>query len=401
MKILMLHPHDIFSPLEPWTIRILSLAKELTKFGHKVRLIYFPLEFNSKTKSQYLNSSLQVIPLRRELGLINFIKNIIIINRFSKWADIIHFQKCFYWASIPALIASWLNKKPIHYDWDDWETEIFYECPDTNFLRNIVGEFMRITEDLIPKLVDTISVSSQALYDLCIKLGISQEKIFVVPVGVDLEEFGPHISGEEIRRRFNLRGEVILYLGQLHSGQYAEQFIYAAKEILENKPKEEVNFLIVGGGFRLNFLKELTKNLGLDGRIIFTGPISHEEVPKFIAASDVCVACFEDNKITRCKSPLKIVEYLASGKPIVASDVGEVKRMLNGAGILVRAEDIQTLGEEIIRLLQDKNLRSALGERARKKAEEYSWEKLAKNLFFVYERTTDLQRYNYPNSSGA
>ncbi|MCM8784117.1 MAG: glycosyltransferase family 4 protein [Candidatus Omnitrophica bacterium] len=387
MKILMLHPHDIFSPLEPWTVRIFSFAKEFTGLGHKVKLIYFPLEFNAQTKPKYLNPSLEVIPLRRELSLINFIKNIIIVNKLTKWADIIHFQKCFYWVSIPALLASFLNNKPIHYDWDDWETEIFYECPDSHFLRNIVGKFMRITENLIPHLVGTISVSSQALYDLCIKLGVPEEKICIIPVGADLEKFNPSVSGEEVRKRFNLRGKVVLYLGQLHSGQYAEQFIYTAKKILEKKEDEEVDFLIVGGGFKLNSLKELTKKLNLDSRVIFTGPVPHDEVPKFIASADVCVACFEDNKITRCKSPLKIVEYLASGKAIVASNVGEVKEMIKECGILVKPSDYYDLAQNILRLLESKTLRLNLGILARKKAEEiYNWKTGINCLNLVYSK---------------
>ncbi|MCM8784407.1 MAG: glycosyltransferase family 4 protein [Candidatus Omnitrophica bacterium] len=384
MRILMLHPHDIFSPLEPWTIRIVSFAKEFTKLGYKVKLVYFPLEFSTQTKPQYLNPSLEVIPLRRELGLINFIKNIIIVNKLAKWAEIIHFQKCFYWASIPALLASFLNNKPIHYDWDDWETEIFYECPDSHFLRNLVGRFMRLTENLIPHLVDTISVSSQALYDLCVKLCIPEEKIYIVSVGADLEKFNPNVSGEEIKKRFNLRGKVVLYLGQLHSGQYAEQFIYTANEILKEKKDEEINFLIVGGGFKLNHLKELTKKLNLDSRVIFTGPVTHNEVPKFIAASDICIACFEDNRITRCKSPLKITEYLASGKAIVASDVGEVRKMLNGAGILIKPEDIRALKRGINVLLKDRYLKEDLEKKSRERAERYTWRISAEKILNAY-----------------
>lgn len=389
MNILMLHPHDIFSPLEPWTIRVVSFAREFTKLGHKVKLIYFPLNF-SKSKKIEKEINFEVIPLCRKLGIINFLKNILFVVKISLWADIIHFQKCFYWATLPALIASWINKKPIHYDWDDWETEIFYECKDSSFWRNIVGKFVHFLEDYLPKIVDTISVSSQTLYKLSIKLGKLEDKIFKVPVGVDLEKFNPRLSGELIREKYNLKGEIILYLGQLHSGQYAELFIYAADEILKRHPDSEINFLLVGGGFRLEELKKLTKYLGLDGKVIFTGSVPHEEVPLFIASADICVACFEDNDITRAKSPLKVVEYLACGKAVVASRVGEVTEMVDGAGILTKPGDIFSLAEGIMKLLYNKNLRAELEKKTRQRIEkEYNWPALAQNLLRAYRLALD------------
>jgi glycosyltransferase involved in cell wall biosynthesis len=386
MKILMLHPHDIFSPLEPWTIRIVSFAKEFSKAGHKIKLIYYPLNFSASRKIEQ-NLNFEVIPLERKLGLINFIKNILFVIKISQWADIIHFQKCFYWASIPALIAGWVNNKPLHYDWDDWETEIFYDCPDSSAWRNFVGGFMRLIENLLPRIVDTVSVSSQALHDLCIKLGKSREDIFKVPVGVDLEKFSPQISGETIKKKFNFNGQIVLYLGQLHSAQYAGLFIYAAKEILESIRDLDVHFLLVGGGFRVSELKRLSENLGLNGRITFTGAVPQEEVPLFIASADVCVACFNDNEISRAKSPLKVVEYMASGKAVVASNVGEVKSMIEGAGILTGPGNVTSLSRGIVNLLRNKVLRENMGNKAREKMEKgYSWSTIKENLLIAYGR---------------
>ena len=100
---------------------------------------------------------------------------------------------------------------------------------------------------------------------------------------------------------------------------------------------------------------------------------------------DVCVASFEDNEVTRCKSPLKLAEYMACGKAIVASDVGEVRAMLDGAGLIVPQGDKAALAEGILRLLKDEALRLDVGRRARKRAEEYfSWQRAAETLLAVY-----------------
>jgi glycosyltransferase involved in cell wall biosynthesis len=103
--------------------------------------------------------------------------------------------------------------------------------------------------------------------------------------------------------------------------------------------------------------------------------------------ADVCVACFEDNGITRCKSPLKIAEYLASGKAIVASNVGEVEHMLGEAGILVEAGRPEPLAEKIVYLLSRDNLRRELGIKARQQAERvYNWKVSSSTLLHAYER---------------
>jgi len=146
--------------------------------------------------------------------------------------------------------------------------------------------------------------------------------------------------------------------------------------------------MIVGSGADLIRLKDLAKELRVDDKVIFTGAIKYKLVPKYIAAADVAVACFEDNDITRSKSPLKIVEYMASGKAIVASNVGEVPTMLDGCGILTEPGNVYSLAKGIIRFLEDEKLRKGCERKARKRAEkEYKWEVTANNLLRAYEMT--------------
>jgi glycosyltransferase involved in cell wall biosynthesis len=96
--------------------------------------------------------------------------------------------------------------------------------------------------------------------------------------------------------------------------------------------------MIVGEGFLEKSLRELVKDLGIEDKVIFTGSVPHHKIPEYISSADICVAPFRDTKVTRCKSPLKIVEYMAMGKAIVAGNVGEVRRLLGGIGILVEPE---------------------------------------------------------------
>jgi len=385
MNILMVHPHDIYSSAEPWTVRIVYLAKEFEKRGHQVKLVYFPLEHNNQ-KPSALSDGITAIPLSRRHGPHIFLSNIFIVWRLAGWAQVVHFQKCFYHAAIPAMVATLVRNKPLHYDWDDWEVKIYEVSTQPGFLRNIIRGFLSILENFIPKVVDTVSVASLRLKSECERIGIDKDRIFDAPVGADVQRFHPGISGETIRKKYGIEKPLVLYLGQLHGGQYVELFIQTADKII-NDYRKDISFMIVGHGYMAEDLKKLAANLKLDGKIIFTGAVSHDSVPEYIAAADICVACFQKNEVTLCKSPLKIVEYLAMGKPIVASNVGEVPNMIGEAGILTPPGDVIAMAQGIIKLIEDDNLRESIQRLARHRAEaKYNWTVTAENLLTAYEK---------------
>jgi glycosyltransferase involved in cell wall biosynthesis len=314
------------------------------------------------------------------------IANICSVCGLAAKVDIIHFQKCFYNAAIPALIAALIRNKHLHYDWDDWEVKIYEVSTRASFLRNLIRDFLMVFENNIPKVADTVSVASSRLRSECQKLSRHRDTIFNAPVGADLIRFNPAVSGLPILQKYRITQPLILYLGQLHGGQYVELFIRTAAKLLKDY-QEDLTFMIVGDGYMAGELKKKSSQLGLDNKLIFTGAIPHELVPQYIAAADVCVACFEENEVTLCKSPLKIVEYLASGKAIVASNVGEVANMLGNAGILVPPGDITALADGIVKIIQDSNLKENLEKRARSRSEgKYSWQATAENLLKAYEK---------------
>jgi glycosyltransferase involved in cell wall biosynthesis len=339
-----------------------------------------------------LPAGIIAIPLSRRHGPHIFISNIMKLFSLAKWADVIHFQKCFYHAALPAIIAALLRRKPIHYDWDDWEVKIYEASTQPGILRNVIWNFLNILESLIPKVVDTVSCASARLKIECEKLGVDKSRIFQAHVGADLTQFHPNISGEVIRQKYAIEKPLILYLGQLHGGQYVKLFIEAIFRLI-NDYRKDLSFMIVGDGYQFAELKEFTDRLNLNGKVIFTRGVPHHLVPQYIAVADVCVACFEENEVTMCKSPLKIVEYLASGKAIVASNVGEISSMLGEAGVLTSPGDVQSLAAGIVKVLDDDKLRNNLEKLARQRAEkEYNWTVTAENLLNAYERAIHINK---------
>lgn len=384
MNILMVHPHDLFDKAEPWTIRIKSIALEFAKRAHRVKLCYFPLIIDEKHYPRNIDF-VELIPFSRIPTPKTFIENTVKLVRLCRWANVVHFQKCHHYASVPTVIAAYIAGKPLHYDWDDWEEKIWYESCGRGLHSRFIGFSFKVLERWLPVLADSVSCASNSLKNLAYKFGVKKDYVFDSPVGADLEKFRPDLDGNFVKEKYNIKGYLVLYIGQLHGAQYVDLFIKAANIVLHKR--QDVTFMIVGEGFLEKYLKELAYRLGIKNKLIFTGAISHQDIPYYIAAASICAAPFRDTRVTRCKSPLKIVEYLASAKPIVTSNVGEVKRMVGGVGILVDPANYQALAEGILRLLKDRGLRERLGRFARKRAEnKYSWPKTASSLLTAYKR---------------
>lgn len=391
MNILLVHPHDLFDKSEPWTIRILSLAREFSKKGHLVKLCYFPVLLGSRYSSVTIDA-IDCIPFDRTPAISSFMRNTRSIINLGKWADIIHFQKCHYYASLPAVIASYINRKPLHYDWDDWEEKIWYESCGRSLHSRFIGFSFKLLERVLPLLSDSVSCASSRLRELVLDFGVKDEFIFDAPVGANLNKFHPKLNGQKIREKYKiLKNEhIVLYIGQLHGAQYVDLFINAANIVLQKRA--DVRFIIVGEGFLEKKLRQMVQDLDLKSKIIFTGAVSHDEVPFYIGSSSICVAPFRDTEVARCKSPLKIVEYMASSKAIVASNVGEVRKMLGGVGLLTAPGDYHSLAEGINTLLNDGELRKKLGLAARMRIErKFNWLYTATNLLEAYNKISGVE----------
>lgn len=380
----MVHPHCIFDKAEPWTTRIVNIANHFVRKEHNVKLCYFPILFNRSYSPQNINN-ITVVPLDRTPSIIAFFRNIKHLFKICKWADVVHFQKCHHYASIPVLIAAYISKKPIHYDWDDWEEKIWHESCGNSLHSKFIGISFKILERFIPLLVDSISCASDRLKKMTKQFGVKEDCIFDAPVGADYNLFKPGLDGERIREMYNIKDKLILYIGQLHGAQHADLFIKAAN--IASHSYHDVSFMIVGEGFMENRLKDLSSDLGLDSKLIFTGAVPHKEIPYYISAADICVASFRETMVSRCKSPLKIAEYLACGKPVVASLVGEVRNMAGGCAILVRPGDFHDLSKAITKLLNDEKLRKDLSNHSRERViAKYNWNYTSESILNAYNK---------------
>ncbi len=376
----MVQRFDIYNV--PGTVRMVNLATQFVHQGHQVTLCYYPDPYRRKVYPairQEDPKNINIVTLTP--GKLSLFSNISTICQLAKSADVVHFQKCFPDAALPALTAAYRYDKPVHYDWDDREAALASDWSRSKLVRFA----LTVYEWLMPKLVDTITVSTDTIRNLAIRYGAKPESIYDAPVGADIELFNPKVDGSKIKQQYQLSFPVIIYHGQLDLGTYPDILLRAIPMVISQFP--DIKVLIVGGGDKLPLLKQLAEELKITNNIIFTDYVNQTEIPEYIAAADIAVACFADNEITQGKSPLKIAEYLAMGKPIIASRVGDIPKMVGNAGILVEPNDSEELATSIISLLNNSEKRIGLGQQARIRAEQiYNWPQISKTFIAAYEK---------------
>jgi glycosyltransferase involved in cell wall biosynthesis len=229
---------------------------------------------------------------------------------------------------------------------------------------------------------DRVIAISEVSARLAERLGVNPERIRRIPLGVNLEKFNPSRRSEELRRELGADSSVvILYLGRLVERKGVHYLLMALQQVL--KEVKEVKLVVVGEGPWKGRLMKLSRELGLGEVVEFLGYKSREEVWKYCVSCDFMVAPSTHHE----SFGLVVVEAMASGRPIIATDVtGFNEVFVEGTGFLIPPRDVGALREKILLLARDRKLREEMGRRAREEAvRRYSWKEVADRTLEVYD----------------
>jgi glycosyltransferase involved in cell wall biosynthesis len=167
------------------------------------------------------------------------------------------------------------------------------------------------------------------------------------------------------------------FVGRLYSFQGVDYLIKAAPYVLEKMP--HTMFLIVGDGAERENLEKLAESEDVADRFLFFGEVPFQKVPDFIGACDVCLAL--KRPLRSGYSPLKLYEYMACGRPVVASNLDGFEILSeHEAGCLVEPTDFQGTARQIVDLLKDEELQKRMGINGRKTSSDFSWETAARKV---------------------
>jgi len=226
-----------------------------------------------------------------------------------------------------------------------------------------------------------IVVITQKLKDLFVEQGISPLKIFIAPDGVDLEIFE---TQKECRRKFNLPQDkkIVLYTGHLYGWKGAQVLAEASAYLPEN-----VEVCFVGG------TKEDIQEFSAQGESApggknnIVGHRPYAEIPYWLKAADVLVLpnSGKEEISKHWTSPMKMFEYMAAKRPIVASDLPSIREILNEENaVLIEPDNPEALARGVKEVLQEPQLFDKIVNRAFQGVQEYTWQKrVEKILFFL------------------
>ena len=232
---------------------------------------------------------------------------------------------------------------------------------------------------------DAIICPSRVTRDYLASLGLDRKTVTVIPNGVSPSDFFPSPLPERINRV-----PVMLYIGTLADWQGLDVLIKSIPLIIEKHP---IQLKIVGRGRsrQRKMLAKQIRKLGLEEHVIVQLPVPHHEVPALIAEADICVAPLglNDRNVTQGACPIKVLEYMAAGRPLLASNMPIVRELVREDidALLFSPSNPEDLARQVLALLDDLELSQQLAESAAERAlSKFTWHEAQKGLGKVYEK---------------
>jgi glycosyltransferase involved in cell wall biosynthesis len=237
-------------------------------------------------------------------------------------------------------------------------------------------------ERLINRLPHVTLASSSATRETLAGMHERQRSL-VLPDGVDAVSFYPDPeAGAAVRHRLGISADeqVVGFLGMLTEYQGVSVLLKAAQHVLANP--RPVRFLVMGYP-HVEEYRDKARAMGLGDRVIFTGRVPYEQARAHLSACDVAVS----PKVSATEANGKLVNYLAVGLPVIASDTPVNREILEGAGVLTAPGDSEALAAAIGDVLENEQLRNYLRGEALQRAMKLSWESLGERLVDIYSET--------------
>lgn len=271
--------------------------------------------------------------------------------------------------TVLAFVPKLLSRTPVVVDLDDFGAEVIKNEGRSRLSYGLVGW----SERFCIRHADAIVVASTTLRDH-VRQTQPTKRVLLLPNAV---EPGEYRTVTERRPR-----HAVYFFGAINRLDLVEDLLQAMPAVLEQLP--DARLTIVGGGTALDDAKRMSRELGVESAIAFTGwQTDLLAVQNYAQFADVGVCYMPDTRTVRAASNMKVFQYMAMATVPVVSDVGDLRRYVEDgrAGAVVAPGDVKALADELIELLRDEDRRVRTAKEARRLAEdEHSWQTRAETL---------------------
>lgn len=229
---------------------------------------------------------------------------------------------------------------------------------------------------------DHITVVSDHIKQVILqKYYVNEDKISVYPMGIDTNLFSPTKNSVEIKKKFNITNELLLFVGYLSEKKGAKYLVKAMPSIIARYPN--VKLLIVGDGDEKVFLEKLTKHLECDKNIIFTGSIENKRLPDFYSSADVFIGPSTIAKDGDSEGfGLVFAEAASSECFVITTDFPAMKDIIinKETGFIVKQKDAEDIAQKVIDILNNKKQYEGIKIKARQHiVKNFDWTRVATN----------------------
>jgi len=234
-----------------------------------------------------------------------------------------------------------------------------------------------------------VTVVSAFLKDSILKQypGLDPEKICVIPNAVEESFFSRELKGRAVRERFGLDGKTVFgFVGfflKVKTWHALEWFLPAFIESVRERP--DVVLMLVGDGPGRAELEEIGRSMGFSNRLIFTGEVPNAGIPDYLDAMDAGVIPHTNEY----RSPIKMFEYMAAGKPVLAPRQEPVESIIGDlqGRFLFETKSAESLMNTIARMLEERRDWPAIGERLKNLARtRFTYERHGETILRLLER---------------
>jgi glycosyltransferase involved in cell wall biosynthesis len=344
------------------SIQAMKVAQALMQLGHDLR-IFAPAEVDAVPQETLLaHYGLRVAPPIELIPSIKVFKRFDFIFRAQHAAEKFGAELIYTWLPQSAVFAL-TRKFPVVLE---MHADVAGKM-GAWWLRQFIKMNGR-------KLITTTNLALKKILEHSIQLPVTNYQI--APNGVELEKYQNLPTPSEARQGLNLKENLTIgFTGHIYPGRGAELLFALAQQM------PAVNFLWVGGTPELVYFWRGKLSAAQMTNVTMTGFIQHEQIPMYQAASDVLlmpysksISASSGQDIAEVINPMKMFEYMASGRAIISADLDSIREILNEKNsVLCEPSNIEKWKLEIENLLANETSRLALGMQAQKDVEQFTW----------------------------
>lgn len=212
---------------------------------------------------------------------------------------------------------------------------------------------IKLSERLVYRRADFVTTHNEVLRDYCCALGAKPPRCSVIYPGVDLDRFQPGVPPTELQKKLGLSSSdrTLLFMGTLFRFSGLFELLTSLAPALHRDP--DLKFLILGDGEDLERLQGLARKFGLERKVIFTGRVEYRDLADYLRLGRVAVLPFEANLVTNAALPAKVLQYLASGLPTVATQLDGLQSVVGADNGVVFTRSVDTMAEAVVELFSD------------------------------------------------